>query len=359
MKSLLLPLILLFCCTATFAQKAETDKRYNYNYIHKHKFNRDVDEYFDFTKVDRRVHKTTYSMPNATKMASSLLAEYETDIEKVRAIYVWITNNIKLDLKKQQNPPKRDKIKCKSDTDCKQKFKEQIDIEIRKTVNRRKGNSEDYARLFARLMDLSDIEGGYIEGKTKVHNRAIGREPRGSNHSWNWAKIDGKVYFFDAMLGSGFTDSRYESYQKSYNELYFMVRPEKMILTHFPQEVKDQHTYPAVTKEQFGSYPLFENNAKLLDNIEFSPQNGFIKVSPKNNVIEFKFKFGKEVIEAQISPLGAASPTDMQKDKDGYFVLKYTSPKRVPKTIKVTVKTDYGQTFDVLTYKLKKVADEE
>ena len=81
--------------------------------------------------------------------------------------------------------------------------------------------------------------------------------------------------------------------------------------------------------------------------------------APKNNSIEFKFKFDKEVVEAQIFPIGAASPTDMLKDKDGFFFIKYDAPKRVPKTIKVMVKTDYGQAFDVLVYKLKKVADED
>ena len=52
-----------------------------------------------------------------------------------------------------------------------------------------------------------------------------------------------------------------------------------MILTHFPKELKDQHKYPYTTKEEFGTYPLFENNAKLLDNIEFSPKNGYLKIS--------------------------------------------------------------------------------
>ncbi len=359
MKSLLLPLLLIFFCTATFAQKAETDKRYNYDYIHKQKFNRDIDKSFDFTKIDQEVRKVKYNIPSIRKMTFNVTKPYDTDIEKVRSIYIWITYNIKLDLKKQQNPPKRDKIKCKSDADCGQKFKEQIDVEIRKILNRKKGNAEDYARLFARMLDLSDVEGGYISGKTKIHDRAIGREPRGSNHSWNWAKIDGEIYLFDATLGSGFTDAKFENYNQSYNELYFMVRPEKMILTHFPEKVKDQHAYPAITKEEFGTYPLFENNAKLLDTIEFTPKNGFIKVSPKNNTVEFKFKFDKEVVEAQILPLGADSPTDMQKDKDGYFILKYTSPKRAPRTIKVIVKTDYGYAFEVLTYKLKTVADED
>ena len=360
MKSLLLSLLVLFCCTATFAQKAETDKRYNYNYIHKHKFNRDVDEYFDFTKMDKEIRNAPYNtVPNINKMTFYVTKNYNTDIEKVRAIYIWITNNIKFDLKKQQNPPKRDKIKCGSISDCEQKFKEQIDSEIKKTLNRKKGIAEDYARLFARMLDLSDVEGGYISGKTKLNDRAIGREPRGSNHSWNWAKIDGKVYLFDATLGSGSTDSRFEKFEKAYNELYFMVQPEKMILTHFPEELKDQHKYPYTTKKEFGTYPLFGNSAKLLDVIEFTPQNGFIKVSASKNTIDFKFKFDEEVVEAQILPVGADSPTDLQKDKDGYFFIKYTSPKRVPKTIKVMIKTNYGQGFEVLTYKLKKVVEED
>lgn len=359
MKSLLLPLLLLFCCTITFAQKAETDKRYNYNYIHKHKFNRDVDEYFDFTELDEEVRRIKYNVPNIRKMTFNVTKEYNTDIEKVRAIYIWITDNIKFDLKKQDNPPKREKINCESDADCQQKFKEQIDEEIRKTLSKQKGIAEDYSRLFARMLDLSGVEGGYIAGRTKIHDRAIGREPRGANHSWNWAKIDGEVYLFDATLGSGFADARFENYEKSYNEMYFMVRPEKMILTHFPEELKDQHKYPYTTKEEFGTYPLFENNAKLLDKIEFTPKDGFLKISPKNNIVEFKFKFDKEVVEAQFLPAGASSPTDLIKDKDGYFTGKYDAPKRVPKTIKITVKTDYGQAFEVLTYKLKKVADEE
>jgi hypothetical protein len=358
-KLLQLALFLLVFCNAAFAQKEKPDTRYNYHYIHKNAFNRDVEAFYDFSQLDKEVGKIRFNVPNVRNLTFSITKNYEKDIEKVRAIYIWITNNIQFDLKKQENPPKREKLNCNSIPDCEQQLKEQIDEEIRKTLLKQQGIAEDYARLFARMLDLSNVEGGYISGALKIHTNAIEREPRAGNHAWNWAKIDGNVYLFDATLGTGFFDFKFENFTTSYNELYFMVRPEKMILTHFPQEAKDQYKYPITPKEEFATYPVFENKAKLLDNIEIAPKTGTIKFTDANNKIEFKVKFDKEVVEAFIMPDGATSPTDMYKNDEGYFFYTYEVPKRAPKTIKISVKTNYGQVFEVLTYKFKKETEEE
>lgn len=355
MRPLLLPFLLLFTITV-FAQE---DTRYNYNYIHTNKFDReDVTEYFDFTELDKKVRKFKYNVPNVRKLAFNVTKAYETDIEKVRAIYIWITENIEFDLKKYEKKPKREKIKCGSDADCQQKFKEQIDEEIKVAIRKQKGIAEDYSRLFARMLDLSGVEGGYIAGRVKLNDRDIGRIPKGANHSWNWAKIDGKVYLFDATLGSGFTDDKFTEFNKSYNETYFMVRPEKMILTHFPSEVKDQHKYPYTTKEEFGLTPLYLNDAKLIDKIEIAPAEGMQKVSEKKNKIAFEFNFSKEVTAVQLKIPGSDKPLDLDKGADGKYTTTYFAPKRVPKKLTIQVSTDYGQTFEILQYKLKKVADE-
>src|SRR5690606_11087438 len=89
-----------------------------------------------------------------------------------------------------------------------------------------------YAQLFQKMCALADIKSAVVNGygKGTVSASLPMEEP---NHSWNAVRIDGRWYLLDATWGSS-TQSRENEFVQISNDDYFLIPPEKFVLTHLP-----------------------------------------------------------------------------------------------------------------------------
>lgn len=174
-------------------------------------------------------------LDNLPLLAQKLTRNLNTDAEKFRAIYFWVTHNIKNDYDLMlENGRKRRKFK--SDTTQLNRwhmaFKKKVFLKL---LKRKSTLCSGYAYLVKELSTLAglecDIVNGY--GKTSASFKRI----KTPNHAWNVIKLDGKWYVSDATWSSGFIDETY-LFTFKYNDAYFLMHPEKFAESHRPIDPK-------------------------------------------------------------------------------------------------------------------------
>lgn len=172
----------------------------------------------DFSAIDSHAKIAPRS---ADKQAESL-AEYlnqntETDLEKVRAYYVWLTNNIEYDTKvffsSNPNP--------KTGNENTLKYKRAV--------------CQGYSELFKAFCDHSNIPCFIVSGYSKGYGYSSQKAITTSDHAWNAVYIDSKWYLIDATWGAGYVDDK-QKYVQEFNTDYFLTKPEDFVLKHLPAD---------------------------------------------------------------------------------------------------------------------------
>jgi len=309
-----------------------------------------------FTEVDLKIRDTWIRGSDAFDIADEVTADYDTEEQKVRAIFIWITDNIEFSLEtvdeQKKNRSKR-RVRSKDADEKAALIQELRDDDLKKCLKRRGGVVADYAYLFQQMCEAVGIEAGEIKGYVRKSERRIGQMPRRPDHTWNWAKIDGKKYLFDASMGSGFVEKNKETKQKEfvkkYNDLYFMTPPSVFILNHLPVDDKNQFLETIKTKEEFANQPFVLNgyiNSKIED---FEPKNGLIPFDAKTVTFKFKFKDNEIPHRILLYERRKLAEQDFQRDGD-YFVLEYKIPENRPRMIKIVIKGSKLYEHEALIY---------
>ncbi|XP_052784737.1 kyphoscoliosis peptidase-like isoform X2 [Mya arenaria] len=172
-----------------------------------------------FMHIDEHVRKTPENVArNVKSLVTYLVGPCKSDMEKVRAFYYWICNNIGFDRK--YNYPKRE-----SPNDP--------NVVLRHGTAM---SSEGYTNLFSALCRSVSIPVKKLKGYVK-DTRYDPEEPFTQldepEHAWNAVYVGHDWRFVDCAWGSGFEDEE-GIYHKRYEEFWFMTDPENFINDHFP-----------------------------------------------------------------------------------------------------------------------------
>tara|TARA_B100000809_G_scaffold144339_1_gene141947 strand:- start:38658 stop:39827 length:1170 start_codon:yes stop_codon:yes gene_type:complete len=160
--------------------------------------------------LDNASKKVPYSLKSSNAIALELTKNFNTDIEKTRAIYIWITHNISYDYALLENLPKYTSSK---------------DL-VEYVLKKRTGVCQHYADLFLDMTQSIGLETFLIAGYTRDYKDSIAAV----SHAWNAIKIDSKYYFIDTTWSAGYIkDGRFV---RSFNDKYFLIRPKDFIKTH-------------------------------------------------------------------------------------------------------------------------------
>jgi hypothetical protein len=184
---------------------------------------------------------------SVSQLASYLARPCKTDLEKVRAVYRWMTDRVAYDVESFRRGKGGDD-------------------QPEGVLTARKAVCEGYASLFADLCSRMGLTAAKVSG----FGKGLGYRSRVSfqrtNHAWNAVQLDGKWRLLDATWGAGVVDQN--RYIKRFSEFYFLVPPEKLIFTHFPEEARWQLLDAPITQKQFEQRPkisqeLFELGASV------------------------------------------------------------------------------------------------
>uniref|UniRef100_UPI00404906E2 transglutaminase domain-containing protein n=2 Tax=Flavobacterium sp. TaxID=239 RepID=UPI00404906E2 len=280
----------------------------------------------DFTAIDEHTKTISYS-GNISKLVDDLTKVCTSDIEKSRAIYFWITDNISYDYKTFNKNKNNVSFKCKNQVDCDAKYAAWRNKYIHQVLKNKKGICAGYAELFDEMCELAGIACYVVEGYTKSEPYQIGKMGD-LNHAWNVMIIDGNYYYLDLTWASGYCTNnkknKLDKFYKKRNEFYWLAPIDKLSRDHFPKD-----TLQLVNSKY--NTTLFKNNPyinpSIITTIDIiSPKTGVINAKV-GDTIYFKFKLENKIDKLQINTNVARNPS-VWKNVEGYKTIDETILKR-------------------------------
>ncbi len=310
----------------------------------------------DFTKVDQFARAYHAKTKDYKVLAQDLTTPFDNKTDKARAIYVWITDNIKYDCKKfhkrAKGKAKKEPIQFRTEAEKAQKIAQRMEAYAATTLKKKKGVCEDYALLFQKMCGAIGIESEFVTGHLGGRPENLGKIPQIFNHAWNSIKLDGKWYLVDATLGSGTVEGNCKKFHKKFNSGLFMTQPKDMLLTHFPDKPEWQYLEQPLDKKAFSQLPIAGAGFYQVSVIDYFPKEGIISAKETKTVL-FKVKFAKKGPKMlRLTVNGKQQPGDFELDKDGYWIYEYPLKKRRKKTMSILIKDQQG-IYQVLSYKSK------
>ena len=223
----------------------------------------------EFNEIDKRVADIGFFPKD--KLAEKITSEFKTDLEKVRALFVWITDNITYDFELLES----EKLK--------KEFYTSEDNVIDKTLERKKAICSGYSLLFKKLCHDLDIECVVISGYSKQWvDSFISKNV--SDHAWNAVKIDGKWFLIDTTWASK------NEHNSERDDFWFMTNPESFVYSHYPEEEKWTLLKIGLTKEEFDQLPTITDRSFFEDEIRIIVPNKKIIDVEKDRIIEIELE---------------------------------------------------------------------
>ncbi|GAA4275580.1 transglutaminase domain-containing protein [Aquimarina mytili] len=252
----------------------------------------------DFTRADNiaRLYKDA-PINNLPVLAYQLTHDLPTQVEKFRAIYIWVCNNIKGD-NAQHNTVSRTRKKLKKDSLALLKWNNVYKkIAFKKLLKHKKTMCTGYAYLIKELCYLANIESVIVDGYGRSVDANV-KELEIANHSWNAVRLNNKWYLCDATWSSGYMDQS-NVFIKEYNNGYFLTDPVLFGKNHFPLEQK-WALQEKLTPDVFVTAPLVYGKAFKHKIQPLRPQK-MNTVIHKQDEVTFSFKTTRKIEDKNIS----------------------------------------------------------
>ncbi len=192
----------------------------------------------DFSSIDHYVLnlKTKKKLSN-DELVAQIIQQSQTKIEKARAIFIWIANNIAYDTSR--------KITTKEEA-----------------LKQGKGVCEAYSGLYKEFCELAGLEVVIIQGDSKQYYYKKPSDLDKGGHAWNAVKSDdGRWVIVDATWGAGHVNNG--TFTRNLSTYWFDPAPEICIFTHFPKEEKWQLLSKPVSRDKFLRMPPLSPNLAL------------------------------------------------------------------------------------------------
>ena len=185
-----------------------------------------------------------HSLIQMKALADKLTTPLPTEIEKFRAIYMWVCLNIETDydlyvkVKSKRTRHRNDPVALSYWS------KKHRALLIHTLLNNNKTICTGYSYLIRELALMANINCHVVDGYSR--NTRIGiRSAIIPNHSWNAVRINNQWYLCDATWSSGIIDNSSEKFIPRYNDAWFLADSKVFVRDHFPSDtiwlLTDQH----------------------------------------------------------------------------------------------------------------------
>ncbi|XP_078521931.1 kyphoscoliosis peptidase-like [Lissotriton helveticus] len=188
-----------------------------------------------FEKLDAYASRVdvTGSVEN---LVDVLLKEVHSELEKVRAIFIWICHHIEYDIAGYHNKGARSG-------------------DAKDVLKSRKGVCAGYAGLFLQMCSVAGIKCVEISGYAKGYGYRIGQKFSGdTDHAWNAVHLQGRWHLLDSTWAAGSCDDNCTHFKFKFNEFYFLTHPSLFIEDHFPEEKDWQLLSPPLSLKHFENH---------------------------------------------------------------------------------------------------------
>ncbi|NQY00008.1 MAG: hypothetical protein HRT70_02540 [Flavobacteriaceae bacterium] len=177
------------------------------------------------------------TLKSIPKLSFLLTKDLETDVEKLRSIFMWITTNTSNDHSVYEKN-KRKRKQFKNNAEKLQKWNRYIlKKNLSKLLKKKKTICTGYAYLLKEMCAHINLQCKIIDGfgRTAGLNTQQLAQP---NHSWNAVLLNNKWYVCDPTWASGITNPNTHKLDVELQKGYFLTQPELFIKNHFPENLK-------------------------------------------------------------------------------------------------------------------------
>ena len=231
----------------------------------------------EFSEVDKKSKKIPESLRDSREISAYLSKGLQTEKEKVRAFYIWISHNVRYDLELVRLPPK---------------YKSHREI-VRETLDRKKGVCQHYAELFHAMCKAAGIKSYLVSGYTLQKDGRISE----NGHAWNGVYIDSAYYLLDVTWAAGFINEN--AYVHQFRDVYFLMEPEEFIKSHIPFDPIWQFLDNPLSNEEFVSRDF----SKMNETGDFNYQDSIAKYEKTDNLARLEGTVGRIISSGVINPL--------------------------------------------------------
>ncbi|KAL3886745.1 hypothetical protein ACJMK2_026722 [Sinanodonta woodiana] len=270
-----------------------------------------------FKHIDEHALKVqSFFRRSVSELAIDLVKPAENNLERVRAFYRWITENISYDTESYFSDVT---------SSC----------DANDVIQTGKSVCEGYAELFSAFCREVNIPVKTIIGHAKGYNYdpEIDITPSTkTNHAWNVVLLDGDWRFMECTWGAGYLQE--QKFHKQFTEFYFLTDPGDFINRHYPctnkgnvQDSKWQLLDEPVSMKEFCRSVKYSHTALECGIIPISHKSGVIELTSDDTIT---IKDGQRSIESWIIKFSLSDGTDMSK-----YVMSYIQDQT---TLKINVR---------------------
>ena len=279
---------------------------------------------FDYRRADsialnfpKKKYKTVAAV------AEILTENLQTEHERFRAIFRWITDNIEYN---------------KSAGGMAQPYQ---------VLRRNKAVCQGFSLLLKEMCDIVSIPCEVITGYTKTDVSDINRKTKKTDHAWNCVKLYGNWHLVDVTWATSKFNLVTRRFQKEFDEYYYIVPPEKFILDHYPapptkkqaQQILAQNSKAGklryyfqfldkpVKRKEFASWPLYYPEYFHLDLRDIAPAKGAFSWK-QEKPLRVEFRSARPITEAAVLVFSDKyiTPVPLTKTDDTHYAFDYSFP---------------------------------
>jgi hypothetical protein len=280
--------------------------------------------HIDFKKADSiALSLKEENLSNLPQLAYKLTANLNTDIERFRAIYRWVCDNIANDYglyiknNRKRQRFKEDSIKLNA---WNTKFRLKL---FNTLLNKKRTICTGYAYLVKTLANFAHLECEIVQGYGRVSTTNIETLDL-PNHSWNVIRLNKKWYLCDPTWASGIPNPKTNKFNFNYNDGFFLTNPELFAVNHFPIESKWwllEDNIPSFSN--FLKAPVIYGNAYKNLELHYAPQQMHHNIK-KHEKVAFKYEL-KDTLNIKDVQLFFDNGFNTWKDKPTSISLKNKS----------------------------------
>ncbi|KAI9005618.1 hypothetical protein DFJ74DRAFT_395862 [Hyaloraphidium curvatum] len=204
-----------------------------------------------------------------------LLRTCKTQLDAVRAAFVWITEFVAWDEQRQRGYSSRTVSRANSSSSIASVENHGSPEESQEVLSTLKARGPGFANLFLDMCRAAKVPALRVDGFLKGSQESLGWSllPTSPNHAWNVVNLDGVAYVVDCALGAashpwnGRPNALSAPEAKgskgtpnpkaSANFHYFLMPPLRAIYTHYPAEDRFQFLVRKMDPAAFCSQPCY------------------------------------------------------------------------------------------------------
>jgi hypothetical protein len=267
-----------------------------------------------------------HSLLDLKNLSHKLTDNLTTDVEKFRAIYRWVCENIDYDYNAfRKNQAQRQKLKTPEELKA---WNQKIRVEVYKNlIEDKKTVCTGYAYLVKELSNHSNIPCEILDGygRNAVSNV---RGPAIANHQWNAVRLNNKWYLADATWSSGAYHLPERAFKRKYDDNYFLADHALFVRNHYPLDTAWLLLGDKPTLDRFLSRPLVYSPLYKYGIHKFYPDSFDIKASRSRPFVISFLKAGDaevKIAKLRIESGGKAEDVivPLEDDGEGFFNMRH------------------------------------